>query len=98
MVSARWCSAAGFATLPGEPAVLPTGLLLLASFVAGDTLSGRVVDRDGHAVPGATVIVVQLHRVALTGTDGAFRFADVPAGRFSVAVRGLGFAPVARMV
>ena len=76
-----------------------SALMLLAPLVAsGDTLSGRVVDRDGHAVAGATVVVVELHRVALTQTDGQFRFADLPAGSYTVTVRRLGFAPLARPV
>ena len=65
---------------------------------SGDTLSGRVVDPDGHAVPGATVTVVELHRVAVTKADGGYRFTDLPTGRYTVTVRGLGFAPVARDV
>ncbi len=78
---------------------MPGALVLLASLVTGgDTLSGRVADRDSHAVPGATVVVVELHRVALTRSDGGFRFADMPAGHYTVTVRGLGFAPLARVV
>ena len=74
-------------------------LMLLAPLVAsGDSLSGRVVARDGHAVAGATVVVVELHRIALTQTDGQFRFADMPAGSYTVTVRRLGFAPLARQV
>ncbi len=74
-------------------------LVLLTPLVAGgDTLSGRVMDRDGHAVAGATMVVVELHRVAISQTDGRFRFADIPAGRYTLTVRGLGFAPLARQV
>jgi len=76
-----------------------SALVLLTSLVAGgDTLSGRVMDRDGHAVEGATLVVVELHRVAISRTDGRFRFADIPAGRYTLTVRGLGFAPLARQV
>ena len=76
-----------------------SALMLLAPLIAsGDTLSGRVADPDGHAVAGATVVVVELHRVALTQTDGRFRFADIPPGRYTLTVRGLGFAPLARQV
>src|SRR5438093_235824 len=83
---------------PGNGMTL-SALMLLAPLVAsGDTLSGRVVARDGHAVAGATVVVVELHRVALTQTDGLFRFADMPAGSYTVTVRRLGFAPLARQV
>src|SRR5438876_228370 len=58
----------------------------------------QVFARDGHAVAGATVVVVELHRIALTQTDGQFRFADMPAGSYTVTVRRLGFAPLARQV
>ncbi|HYT03532.1 MAG TPA: carboxypeptidase regulatory-like domain-containing protein, partial [Gemmatimonadales bacterium] len=73
-------------------------LALLASLLAGDTLSGRVADPNGRAVPGAAVVVVELHRVALTGSDGRFHFSDIPAGIHTVTVRSLGFAPLARRV
>ena len=76
-----------------------SALALLAPLVAGgDTLSGQVMDRDGHTVAGATVVVVELHRVALSQTDGRFRFADMPPGTYLVTVRRLGVAPLARQV
>ncbi len=79
--------------------MIPGTLIFLATLAAGaDTLAGRVVDRDGHPVPGATVVVIELHRVALTRSDGGFRLAQLPAGRYTVTVRGLGFAPLAQVV
>src|SRR6266704_6300022 len=72
--------------------------ILTVALSAGDTLSGRVADSDGKPVAGATVVVIELHRVALTRADGGFRFADMPAGRYTVTVRGPGFAPLARAV
>src|SRR6266581_3160569 len=72
---------------------------LAAALVSGgDTLSGRVADRDGRPVAGAVVVVAELHRVALTRADGGFRFAELPAGRYTVTVRAPGFAPLARDV
>ena len=72
---------------------------LAAALVSGgDTLSGRVADRDGRPVAGAVVVVAELHRVALTRADGGFRFAGLPAGRYTVTVRAPGFAPLARDV
>jgi len=73
-------------------------VLVGALLGSGDTLSGRVADPDGDPVAGATVTVVELHRVALTRADGAYRFADLPPGHYTITVRGLGFAPVARDV
>lgn len=74
-------------------AILAIGLLS-----SSDTLSGRVQDADGRGIAGATVVVVELHRVAVTRSDGGFRLADIPAGRYTVTVRGLAFAPHARQV
>src|SRR3989449_5876 len=76
-----------------------SALMLLAPLVTGgDTLSGRGTDGEGHPLAGATVLVVELHRVALSHTDGRFRFADMPVGIYTVTVRRLGFAPLARRV
>src|SRR5881296_1942479 len=72
--------------------------LAAALLAGGDTLSGRVADRDGRPVAGAVVVVAELHRVALTRADGGFRFAGLPAGRYTVTVRAPGFAPLARDV
>src|SRR5207245_542229 len=59
---------------------------------AVDTLAGRVVDRDGQGLADATVLVAELHRVTITGPDGAFRFPAVPPGRYTVVVRRVGYA------
>src|SRR5438093_97193 len=67
-------------------------------FALADTLSGRVTDRAGSPLPTATVLVSELHRVAATGADGAFVLADLPSGQYTVIVRHVGFAPVAREV
>jgi iron complex outermembrane recepter protein len=67
-------------------------------FALADTVSGRVTDRAGAPLPGASVLVSELHRVATTGTDGAFVLADLPSGQYTVIVRHVGFAPVAREV
>jgi outer membrane receptor protein involved in Fe transport len=79
--------------------VILAALVLVAALSgSGDTLSGRVADLDGNAVAGATVSVVELHRLAVTQADGGYRFTDLPAGRYTITVRALGFAPVARDV
>src|SRR3989475_7402170 len=59
---------------------------------AVDTLAGRVVDRDGQGLADATVLVAELHRVTITGPDGAFCSPAVPPGRYTVVVRRVGYA------
>src|SRR2546427_1616506 len=73
-------------------------LALLLGSTSGDTLSGRITDSDGAPVPSATVLISELHRVATSGADGAFRLADVPPGEYTLIVRHVGFAPFARAV
>src|SRR5438046_10617436 len=68
--------------------------LLFVGPPPGDTLAGRVTDSDGAPVPSAAVLISELHRVATSRTDGAFRPADVPPGGCTVIVRRVGFAPI----
>src|SRR5205085_1077659 len=83
----------------GRQALMFDAIVLVATLLGGgDTLSGRAADPDGNAVAGATAPVVELHRVAVTQADGAYRLADLPPGRYTISVRGLGFAPLARDV
>src|SRR2546428_5913442 len=69
-------------------------LALFASLVAGgDTLHGTVVDTAGHPLAGATVNVPELGLTLVTRVDGAFQVADLPAGRYTLVIRHLGYAP-----
>src|SRR6266550_2679047 len=65
--------------------------------VAGDTVSGRVVDPAGTAIPAA-VQLVELHRTTLASADGRFSLPDVPTGRYTLVVRHPGYAPGMRAV
>jgi iron complex outermembrane recepter protein len=62
------------------------------------TVSGRVTDKAGSAIAGASVSIAELNRATSTDRDGAFRFDPVPDGRYTVSVRRLGFAPRATMI
>src|SRR5207245_5256537 len=57
-------------------------------------LRGTVTDTAGHPVAAAAVSVAEMGLTVATRADGAFRFADLPAGRYTVIVRRPGFAPV----
>src|SRR5882724_3387759 len=50
-------------------------------------VSGHVTEPAGHrAVKGATIEIVELHRSAVTGTDGGFKFANVAAGEYTLRI------------
>src|SRR3546814_1685015 len=69
-------------------------LALPTAAIAGD-LVGSIVDASGtRALQGAEVEIVELGRVDHAGTDGSFRFADLPAGPYTVRARYAGPEPV----
>jgi len=80
-------------------------LLCLIALIAGagsvngqtksGTIQGSVVDPSGRAIQGAAVAVtsnLELKRSTVTGDDGRFTVADVPAGVYTVQTSATGFA------
>ncbi len=67
---------------------------------AAGSLAGRVVDASGAPVPGASVTATApergFTRTVSTESDGAFRFAGLPAGTYDVTVKLVGFKTVER--
>ncbi|GAB2462066.1 TonB-dependent receptor [Hymenobacter qilianensis] len=82
-----------FAQKPSSPAASSASRALAAPIV------GRVVDQaTGEPLPSATILFPDLRRVTATSTDGAFRFTNLPKGRFLMQVRSLGYTTVVRTV
>jgi protocatechuate 3,4-dioxygenase beta subunit len=79
--------------LAAAAALSPSELLAVSAPV-----SGRVVDNGGHAVAGALVSLVELHRAATTDRDGSFRFGDVPSGRYTISARHIGLISAAKEI
>jgi hypothetical protein len=52
-------------------------------------------DATGEGIPGAEVVLMPSEITVLTGADGAFRFDDVPRGRYTVRARAAGYQPAA---
>ncbi|MDZ3832403.1 MAG: TonB-dependent receptor [Sphingopyxis sp.] len=60
---------------------------------------GTIADvSDTRALQGTEVRIVELGRIAESGRDGSFRFADVPAGTYTLEARYVGAEPVTRKV
>ena len=77
-------------------------LFVPASLLAqGSSISGRVVDPQGAAVPGAQVALsadAGTPRSAVSASDGSFSFQGVAPGRYTVRVEAPGFVPATQPV
>jgi len=72
--------------------------LLAGPALAGD-LTGDVTDGSGvKTLPGAQVTIVELNRRTEVGADGQFRFADLPAGTYTLKVDYSGAETATRTV
>ncbi len=91
-----------FGNRPGAlPCVLAIWLLLqlvpslIAQTAGMGVLTGRVVDSSGNPVANATVTVTSVDngqaRSATTGTDGSYRFDDLPLGNYRMKFEAAGF-------
>ncbi len=57
-------------------------------------LTGSVVDTSGAAVPNAQIQLAPLDIRGVSDSHGDFRITDVPAGKYTVTVSYIGFAPL----
>ena len=88
-----------------RPGAIPCGLAiwlllqlvpsLIAQTAGMGMLTGRVVDSSGSPVANATVTVTSVDngqaRSATTGTDGSYRFDDLPPGNYRMKLEAAGF-------
>ena len=71
---------------------------LLRQVAADGTVTGRVVDKQGQALPGATVVVEGTSLGNSTAADGTFSIAHVPAGAHTLIISSVGYATVRRPI
>jgi len=84
------------------PRVFSILLLLLPSILlaqtSGATLTGRVTDESGAAVPGVSIVATNVatgvSRTVVSGADGSYRLPTMLAGRYSVTAELSGFSSV----
>ncbi len=83
---------------------LLTMLLLICScqvmFAQNTTgrITGRVTDKDGNALPGASVAVKGSTRATTTDLTGTYTLLDIKQGKLILVVNYMGFTPVEKEV
>jgi hypothetical protein len=89
-----------FRTLAAATVFALAAGVLSAQTIPTATISGKVVDQQGLAVPGATVTaqspVLQGARTAITSANGDYILPFLPAGQYAVTFELPGFATVKR--
>jgi TonB family protein len=92
-LSARVCMAALSGILV---CAIPFAALRAQNAEPKSSLTGSVFDASGAAVPGATVLLNNVHgknqEIARSGDAGEYQFASLPAGKYDVEVKAPGFA------
>src|SRR5688572_30218529 len=69
------------------------GLTTHLAAQGGVALSGRLLNSlSGAPIAGATVQIDELKRTAMSGGDGTFAFADVPAGSYHLSIHSDGYS------
>src|SRR5437868_329392 len=79
-------------------AALFASCVFTSGLEAQETLNGRVVDSASAPIPNAVVSLAELRLATTTSSDGAFTFAGVPSGKFTLVVRRAGFASAVREI
>ncbi len=93
-IRARYVAGLGRTVLLFVPAMF----LAAAAMAQVHEVTGRVLDGAGRPVAGAVVSLEEIRRGGSTDTTGVFLLARVPAGRYTLVARKLGYTAQTRAV
>ncbi|WP_100610239.1 TonB-dependent receptor [Confluentibacter lentus] len=68
-----------------------TFLFSLATFAQNGNIKGVIADENGIAVPGATILIEELKKGAVSDFNGNFTIVDIPEGTYHLLIRYLGY-------
>ena len=64
----------------------------LLSFSQNGNIQGVITDDNGITVPGATIVIEELKKGAVSDFNGKFTIVDVPKGTYTLLIQYLGYA------
>nr|WP_294947512.1 TonB-dependent receptor [uncultured Mucilaginibacter sp.] len=73
-------------------------LLLPVLASAQFSISGKITNQAGEALPGATVNLINLNRGAQTNATGNYSLGDLPAGNYTLKATYIGYQPITKTV
>jgi iron complex outermembrane receptor protein len=95
----RFLSGLGFflmlLTVPGQAAIAQKGG---PGAPGSGSLSGRVTQKAGDALAGASVYIPDLKMGVVSDTGGNYRFNSLPSGKYLVEAHYIGFKTLTRMI
>jgi outer membrane receptor protein involved in Fe transport len=69
-----------------------------AQGAVGGAIGGKVTDERGAAIAGASLVLGETGKGAVTGADGRYAIAGVAAGTYALRVRMIGYRPQSQSV
>lgn len=82
-------------------AIAVTGVAAAAEDVnerAPGGVSGRVTDTENHVLPGATVVIEELHTGVASDINGFYRLPSLKPGTYTLRISYVGYAPQTRTI
>ncbi|WP_372756823.1 TonB-dependent receptor [Mariniflexile sp.] len=67
-------------------------LLSLTGFAQNGNIRGVIADENGIAVPGATVLIEELQKGAISDFNGSFTMVNIPQGTYHLLIQYLGYS------
>ena len=58
------------------------------------SIRGRIVDKSGQTLPGATIFIESLHTGAISDINGFYTLANLPVGTYKIKISYVGYSPV----
>lgn len=80
---------------------LLTGLILFIGFKAfsQNSLSGTITDKEANStLSGVSIYLPDIHRGAITDKDGNYKLTQLPAGKFLVEIRYVGYSVIVQKI
>ena len=62
------------------------------------SISGRITDTEHHTLPGATVMVEDLHTGVVSDINGYYTLPNLEPGTYTITVSYVGYSPITRQV